>query len=330
MIYVISKSFKPQFNIALEEYCFRALRHHDKVFMLWRNEPSIILGKFQNTLEEINMPYVREKGIHVVRRISGGGAVYHDHNNLNYTIISTENKGSEFDFKSFAGPVMEALGSLGVEVCLSDRNDILIKGKKISGHAQAYIRGRIMHHGCLLFNSELSVLSKALEIPKDEFMSRGVKSVRSSVDNIYPHLAEKITIEEFTDCILQQMKLRFPDMEEYQFSEEELAEVAKISTEKFSSWEWNFGHSPKYTIKRKTGFPAGELLVCADIKNSVIENINFDGTFTLNNSDLSYVESALQGVKYTREDVREQLHQFSTDRYFKGIQIDEFVEAIVD
>ncbi|MDP4270527.1 MAG: lipoate--protein ligase [Bacteroidota bacterium] len=330
MIYVISKSFKPQFNIALEEYCFRTLRHHDKVFMLWRNEPSIILGKFQNTLEEINMPYVREKGIHVVRRISGGGAVYHDHNNLNYTIISTENKGSEFDFKSFAGPVMEALESLDVKVCLSERNDILINGKKISGHAQAYIRGRIMHHGCLLFNSELSVLSKALEIPKDEFISRGVKSVRSSVDNIYPHLAEKITIEEFTDCILQQMKLRFPDMEEYLFSEEELAEVAKISTEKFSSWEWNFGHSPKYTIKRKTGFPAGELLVCADIKNSVIENINFDGTFTLNNSDLSYVESALQGVKYTREDVREQLHQFSTDRYFKGIQIDEFVEAIVD
>jgi lipoyltransferase and lipoate-protein ligase len=316
--------------MALEEYCFRKLIHHDKVFILWRNEPSIILGKFQNTLEEINMSYVRENGIHVVRRISGGGAVYHDYNNLNYTIISNEEKGFEFDFKSFAEPVMETLESLGVKVHLSDRNDILINGKKISGNAQAYIRGRIMHHGCLLFNSKLNVLSRALEASKDEFESKGVKSVRSSVDNIYPHLAEKITIEEFADCILQQMKLRFPDMKEYTLSDDELAEVEMISNDKFSSWDWNFGNSPKYTIKRRTGFAASELLVCADIKNSIIENIKFDGTFEMNNSLISSIERALQGVKYTQEDIREQLLKLPSVEYFLEIPIDELVEAIVD
>ena len=161
MIYIVNKSTKPDFNIALEEYCFKQLTQFDKIFILWINEPSIIVGKNQNTHAEINERYVQEKGIHVVRRISGGGAVYHDLNNLNYTIISNEDRDSRsFDFKAFSEPVIQTLNDLGVEAEFSGRNDITIQGKKISGNAQAYLDGRVMHHGCILFDVDLTVLQK--------------------------------------------------------------------------------------------------------------------------------------------------------------------------
>lgn len=329
MIYIISKSNKPQYNIALEEYCFKKLLNHEKVFMLWINEPTIVVGKHQNTLEEINAEYVRENHINVVRRISGGGAVYHDHNNLNYTIISNEEKGSQFDFKSFSEPVIETLKELGVEASFTGRNDLVIGGQKICGNAQAYINGRIMHHGCILFDTNLSVLSKALEVPKDLIDSKSVKSVRSAVTNILPHLPRKITVEEFSEAILQHMKRKFPDMQEYVFSDEELAAIERVSQDKFSSWEWNYGHSPQFNITLTTRFTAGKIQVFATVKNSVIENIKFYGTFFGNNGDLSPVENALKGVRYTVEDVHNALENINTAEFFAGFSVEELTEAII-
>jgi lipoate-protein ligase A len=170
MIYIVNKSNKPDFNISLEEYCFKNLTQYGKIFILWINEPSIIVGKNQNTQAEINEKYVKENGIHVVRRISGGGAVYHDLNNLNYTIISNEDSESRtFDFKAFSEPVIQTLKELGVDAEFSGRNDITIEGKKISGNAQAYIEGRVMHHGCILFDVKRlpagSAESKLTDLP---------------------------------------------------------------------------------------------------------------------------------------------------------------------
>lgn len=330
MIYVISKSHKPQYNIAMEEYCFRKLLRYDKVFMLWINEPAIIVGKHQNTVEEVNAQFVRESGIHVVRRISGGGAVYHDLNNLNYTIISNEEKGSEFDFKTFSEPVIETLRDLGVEAGFTGRNDLVIDGKKICGNAQAYINGRIMHHGCILFDTDLSVLSKALQVPQDVIESKSVKSVRSAVTNILPHLPRPIGVEDFSEAILRHMKSTFPEMEEYVFSKSELAEIEKTSKEKFSSWDWNYGHSPQFNITRKTRFTAGKVQVFASVKNLVIDDIKFYGTFFGNNSDLSAVENALKGVKYTVEEVRKAFSGIHTSEFFAGFSLDELAEAVVE
>ncbi len=330
MIYIVNKSNKPDYNIALEEYCFKKLLHHDKVFILWINEPAIIVGKHQNTIEEINAEYVKQNGIHVVRRISGGGAVYHDHNNLNYTIISNEDKGADFDFKTFSQPVIETLGELGVKAEFTGRNDLVIDGKKICGNAQAYLPGRVMHHGCLLFDTDLTVLSKALEAPKDKIESRSVKSVRSVVDNILPNLPVEISVNEFSDKLLEHMKSKFPEMKEYTFSEEELAEIENLRATKFGTWEWNYGHSPKFDIERQSRFTAGKIQVFADIKNSVIRQIRFYGTFFGNNSNLSEVENALVGVKYTREDVREALSKIEFNHYFAGFSLDELTEAIVE
>jgi len=329
MIYIVNKSTKPDYNIALEEYCFKNLTDHDKVFILWINEPSIIIGKHQNTHSEINSEYVKKNGIHVVRRISGGGAVYHDHNNLNYTIISNEEKGDEFDFETFSQPVIDTLADLGVKAEFTGRNDLVIDGKKISGNAQAYIKGRIMHHGCLLFDTDLTILSNALEPPKDIVQSSSVKSVRSVVDNILPNLPEKITIDEFSDKLLAHMKTKFPEMVEYKFSNKELEEIEALRANKFGTWDWNYGYSPKFGLERNSRFKAGKIQVLADIKNSVIRQIRFYGTFFGNNSNLSEIEEKLIGVKYSPEDIRDTLSKINYNDYFAGFSLDEIVEAII-
>ena len=330
MIYIINKSNKPDFNIALEEYCFKNLTKFDKIFILWINEPSIIVGKNQNTLAEINEKYIAENGIQVVRRISGGGAVYHDLNNLNYTIISNESKDSrKFDFKAFSEPVIHTLKDWGVEAEFSGRNDITIDGEKICGNAQAYLDGRVMHHGCLLFDVDLSVLSKALETSKDVVDSKGVKSVRSRVVNILPYLQKEITVNEFLDSILNHMKGKYPDMKEYTLDEEDLQIIEKNRAEKFGNWNWNFGLNPIAEIIRERRYPAGKTQLFINTKKGVIKDVLFYGTFFGVKSDLTEVQNLLKGVKYTPEEVSKALSTIDVTPYFAGFTIEELTDAIV-
>jgi lipoate-protein ligase A len=330
MIYIVNKSTKPDFNIALEEYCFKNLTKFDKVFILWINEPSIIVGKNQNTHAEINEKFINEKGIHVVRRISGGGAVYHDLNNLNYTIISNESKDSKsFDFKSFSEPVIKTLKELGVDAEFSGRNDITIDDKKICGNAQAYLDGRVMHHGCILFDVDLTVLSKALETSKEVVDAKGVKSVRSRVVNILPFLTEKISVNEFANIILNHMKNEYPEMKEYYFNDEELKEIESNRQNKFGNWNWNFGSNPVAEIVRERRYPAGKTQIFINTKKGVIEDITFFGTFFGVKSDLSEFQKHLIDVKYTPDDIRKALSSYDITPYFAGFSIDELTDAIV-
>ena len=330
MIYYISKTHDTAFNIALEEYCFKQLKDEDEIFLLWINEPSIIVGKYQNTIEEINTEYTREKGIHVIRRISGGGAVYHDLNNLNYTIISNRDKGQEgFNFKEFSKPIIETLAELGVKAEFTGRNDLEIDGQKFCGNAQAYIKDRVMHHGCLLFNVDFSALGDALKVSKDKIESKGVKSVRSRVTNILPHLKTPITVEKFGDKIMEYMKKQYPDMKEYVFSKEELDYIAKRAEIK-RSWEWNYGESPEFNITRGKRFKNGKIQIFATVENSRIKNIKFYGDFFGKNEDLSEIENLLKNVKYTVEDVKKKLESIDIGEYFSKFTVDEIVEVIVE
>ena len=329
MKYIINNSNDTAFNIALEEYAFKHLLEEDMIFLLWVNKPSIIVGRHQNTIEEINRDYVREHGIEVVRRISGGGAVYHDYNNLNYTIISKETENKAFDFKSFSIPVIKTLEELGVKAEFTGRNDLEIDGKKFCGNAQAYINGRIMHHGCLLFDVELSVLANALKVSKDKFESKGVKSVRARVTNIVDELPEKITVEQFRDLLLDYMKKEYPEMTEYVFSDDELDEINHIKETKFATWDWNYGKSPEYNVHRGTKFTSGKVEIFANVVESKIENIKIYGDF-FGIEDVVAVEEALKGVKYEREDVLKALENLEIARYFAGISQEEIAEAIVE
>ena len=330
MIYHVSNTNDTAFNIALEEYCFKNLRDQDEIFLLWINQPSIIVGKYQNTIEEINTEYTREHGINVIRRISGGGAVYHDLNNLNYTIISNKDKGKEgFDFKEFSKPIIDTLAELGVKAEFTGRNDLEIDGQKFCGNAQAYIKDRVMHHGCLLFNVEFSALANALKVSKDKIESKGVKSVRARVTNILPHLKEQITVNEFADKILGYMKKHNPNMTKYKFSEEEIEKI-KERAEYKRSWEWNYGESPEYNISRSHRFPKGKIEIYANVINSKIASIKFYGDFFGKNEELTDIENLLVDVKYTPEDVKKALENVEINNYFAGFTLDEIVEAIVE
>lgn len=328
MKYIVNKSNNPAYNIALEAYAFRELLSEDEIFILWINEPAIIIGKHQNTIQEINKEYIDANGIHVARRLSGGGAVYHDLNNLNYTIISNKSEEGAFDFKTFSQPVIETLADLGVKAEFTGRNDLEINGKKFCGNAQAYYKGRMMHHGCLLFDVDMTVLGDALKVSKDKIESKGIKSVRARVTNILDELPEKITVNEFSDKILAKMKETYPDMTEYVLSEDELAKIQKSADEQFGNWDWVYGKAPEYTIERNVRYPAGKINTFANVEKSVIKNIKIYGDF-FGIKDVQDIEELLVGTRYENKDVLEKLKTIDTTQYFSGMTVEEVAKAIV-
>ncbi|MCK1207879.1 lipoate--protein ligase [Streptococcus uberis] len=328
MKYIVNKSNNPAYNIALEAYAFRELLSEDEIFILWINEPAIIIGKHQNTIQEINKEYIDAHGIHVARRLSGGGAVYHDLNNLNYTIISNKSEEGAFDFKTFSQPVIETLADLGVKAEFTGRNDLEINGKKFCGNAQAYYKGRMMHHGCLLFDVDMTVLGDALKVSKDKIESKGIKSVRARVTNIIDELPEKITVNEFSDKILAKMKETYPDMTEYVLSEDELAKIQKSADEQFGNWDWVYGKAPEYTIERNVRYPAGKINTFANVEKSIIKNIKIYGDF-FGIKDVQDIEELLVGTRYENKDVLEKLKTIDTTQYFSGMTVEEIAKAIV-
>ncbi|TWT12000.1 lipoate--protein ligase [Streptococcus sp. sy004] len=328
MKYIVNTSNETAYNIALEAYAFRELMEEEELFILWINRPSIIIGRHQNTIEEINKEFTDANDIRVVRRLSGGGAVYHDLNNLNYTIISNKSKEGAFDFKTFSAPVIETLADLGVKAEFTGRNDLEIDGKKFCGNAQAYYKGRMMHHGCLLFDVDMSVLSQALKVSKDKIESKGVKSVRSRVTNILEQLPEKITVNEFSDLLLQKMKDTHPEMTEYVLSDDELAKIKQLAEDKFATWDWTYGQAPEYTISRDVRYPAGKISTYANVDKSIIQSVKLYGDF-FGIKDVVDVEEALVGVRYEYDDVLARLKTLDLAEYFAGMTVEEVAKAIV-
>lgn len=329
MKYIVNNSHNPAYNVALEAYAFRELLAEDELFILWINEPTIVIGKHQNAIEEINKTYTDEHGIHVVRRLSGGGAVYHDLNNLNYTIISNKSQEGAFDFKTFSQPVIETLADLGVPATFTGRNDLEIDGKKFCGNAQAYYKGRMMHHGCLLFDVDMTVLGNALQVSKDKIESKGVKSVRARVTNILDELPEKMTVEAFSNQLLNKMKESYPDMTEYVFSDDELKNIQALADQQFGTWDWTYGKAPEYTIKRSVRYPAGKITTYANVEKSVIKGMKLYGDF-FGIKDVADIEQALIGLRYEYPDVLAKLQTIDTTQYFTNITPQEIAKAIVE
>ncbi|HEM9159528.1 TPA: lipoate--protein ligase [Streptococcus agalactiae] len=329
MKYIVNTSNDPAYNVALEAYAFQKLTDIDEIFILWINEPAIIIGRHQNTIQEINKEFIDKNGIHVVRRLSGGGAVYHDLNNLNYTIISNNTQEGAFDFQTFSKPVIDTLAKLGVKAEFTGRNDLEINGQKFAGNAQAYYKGRMMHHGCLLFDVDMSVLGQALKVSKDKIESKGIKSVRARVTNIVDHISDKITVQEFSDAILAQMKEEYPEMDEYVLSDAELSEIQAMRDNQFATWDWTYGKAPEYTIERGVRYPAGKITTYANVENSTIKSVKIFGDF-FGVKPVDDIEKMLEGVRYDYKDVLAALKTVDTSQYFSRMTPEEITKAIVD
>lgn len=329
MKYIVNTSNDPAYSVALEAYAFQKLTDIDEIFILWINEPAIIIGRHQNTIQEINKEFIDKNGIHVVRRLSGGGAVYHDLNNLNYTIISNNTQEGAFDFQTFSKPVIDTLAKLGVKAEFTGRNDLEINGQKFAGNAQAYYKGRMMHHGCLLFDVDMSVLGQALKVSKDKIESKGIKSVRARVTNIVDHLSDKITVQEFSDAILAQVKEEYPEMDEYVLSDAELSEIQAMRDNQFATWDWTYGKAPEYTIERGVRYPAGKITTYANVENSTIKSVKIFGDF-FGVKPVDDIEKMLEGVRYDYKDVLAALKTVDTSQYFSRMTPEEITKAIVD
>jgi lipoate-protein ligase A len=328
VIYIKNEDNRPQFNLALEQYVFDCLDQFDEIFLLWINEPSIIVGKNQNTIEEINLDYIKENNINVVRRLSGGGAVYHDYGNLNYTIISKNKNTSAFNFEAFSRPVIEVLENLGIKAEFTGRNDIVINGKKFCGNAQYMKRGKVLHHGAILFDTDLDVLGKALKVSKDKIVSKGVKSVRSRVTNIVDHLKEDMTVEDFKNLLLNHMFKRNNEITEYKLTEEDYGNINKLMEKRYNTWEWNFGESPQFNINKSERFPAGKVEIRLDVEDGIIKSIKFYGDF-FGGGEISDIEEKFIGIKYKEDEIKKILDTIDVEYYFSGISKDEIVHCII-
>ncbi|AQS55551.1 lipoate--protein ligase [Novibacillus thermophilus] len=326
MLYIQNDSTDPRYNLALEEYVFKHLKFEEDFIMLWQNEPSVIVGKNQNTVEEINVDYVEQHGIHVVRRSTGGGAVYHDLGNLNYTFI-TKADGTGIDFRKFTQPVIRVLNSLGVPAEFNSRNDIAIRGKKFSGNAQRVYKNRVLHHGTIMFNSKLEDVHNVLKVKAEKFKSKSVKSVRSRVTNISDYLPEPITIDEFKKLLLERLFLEQDSPKrEYLLTEEDQAEIRKMMEEKYANWEWNYGYSPKFNYEKTDRFDGGTLQVRLNVVKGIIEECKIYGDF-FGVEDVQDVENRLKGVRYDRAAIQEALQGVDLDPYFGGITRDELLSC---
>jgi lipoate-protein ligase A len=317
----------PRINLALEEYMLRKSEISEDMLLFYINEPSIIIGRNQNTLEEINYDHVKENGIHVVRRLSGGGAVYHDLGNLNFSFI-TNNDGNNFsNFKKFTAPVIKELKKLGVEAELSGRNDILVDGRKISGNAQYSSRGRMFSHGTLLFDSHLEDVGAALNVKMSKIASKGIKSVRSRVANISEFLPEKMDILEFRQGIINGVFEGESAVPTYQFTDEDWEGIHQLTEKRYGNWDWNFGKSPDFNIQKTHRFPIGEIDARIDVQDGLISSIKIFGDF-LGNGDLVDIESRLIGAKYEPDSLEAALAEMEVPSYFGGLSNGEFIQFL--
>lgn len=327
MLCFIRRETDPYFNIAAEEY---VLKHFTSdCFMLWRNEPCIIVGMHQNTLSEINLDFVKEHGIKVVRRLSGGGAVFHDLGNLNFTFIANVESGDNLvDFRKFTLPIIEALRSLGVNAEFAGRNDLVIDGKKFSGNAAHVYKNRVMHHGTLLFSSKMSDLTGALNVDPSKFVDKGVKSVRSRVTNISEHLKQELTVLEFRDVIMKHILATTPDAEAYRFTDEDTLAIAKLRDEKYSTPEWNFGTSTDYTFSKKLKTTGGHIEVALVVESGIIRNARIYGDYFFI-KDPADIERALTGVPHRADELKKRISAFNLDDYFINITQEEILSTLI-
>jgi len=326
MLIINRHSTDPYFNLATEEYVLK--NYTEDVFMLWQNAPSIIVGKHQNTLAEINVEYVKMNNIPVVRRLSGGGAVFHDLGNLNFTFIQSGHQESLIDFRKYTEPILEVLQQLNINAKFEGRNDLTIDGLKFSGNAEHIWKNRVLHHGTLLFSSHMPNLAAALNADPLKFQDKAVKSVRSRVTNISEHLKEPLTVGQFATMIQRHIVEQNPEATLVELSENDHSNIYELVRAKYNTWEWNFGYSPNYNFKKifRTE-KSGTIEFDLDVNNGKIIHMKIFGDY-FNRFDTEDIENALIGKTHEETSVRDALTRFRIEDYFTGLTLAELLDGL--
>ncbi len=316
MKYAVNTSTDPHFNLAFDEYCLQQYRSDEDFFYLWRNRPSVIIGLNQNAYSEVNLDYLDSHGITLARRVTGGGAVYHDLQNLNYTFIGHSVSPQ---------PFVAALRELGVEAELTGRNDIFVGGRKVSGYARRVWHDREIVHGTLMYDVDIDTLTGVLDAPGSKMEAKGIASVRSRVANLKDALPQFASLDELQDALHGILAAGDGQMP---MGEEDIAEIGRMAEEKFATWEWVYGHSREADFRRRAKLACGTVEAGISIDRGRISGLEFSGDF-LGDRPAGELASALKGTKFEKKAVRDALKRLGAEKYFTGVSADELAELIV-
>ncbi len=328
MRFIHNTGTDPAFNLAAEQWLLQNAA--SDVFMLWRNAPAVIVGRNQNTLAEVDEQFLRQRGIPVIRRLTGGGAVFHDLGNVNFTFISLDRRGEGLDFRRFTEPVLEALRAMGVPCAFEGRNDLAIEGRKFSGNAQHVSKDRVLHHGTLLFSAEMADLTGALRVSPEKYRDKAVQSIRKRVTNISSHLPQPMSVEAFMDRLMAHVS-GGAAKGGLALNPAETQAISALADEKYRSWDWNFGYSPRYTFQRATRTPGGVLDARLDVEEGVIRAARLYGDY-FGVRDVAGLEAMLAGCRHQREDLAQRLGErlggSPLGEYIQGLDLPGFLDCL--
>lgn len=325
--YITNLETDATYNIAMDAWLLNTLQPKEAIFVIWQNRKAVIVGQNQNIFAEVNQEYVEANDIQVVRLVTGGGAVFHDLGNLNFTFIVPVANSATVNFKKFVEPMLRALHVLNIPAELSGRNDLMLDGKKISGNAQRYANGYLMHHGTLLFDSKIDDMVHSLNVADEKFISKAAKSVRSRVGMIKDYAPEGTTVKTFYDALVYELSNHGVDREII-LTPEQLAEIKTLQERQFSQWDWNYGKSPISNFHNHAKFEGGIMDVYAQVENGMIKALRFEGDF-LGLHDLAPVITALTGQLFNKKAILVQLQALPYRDYFGTISIEEIASLFV-
>lgn len=326
MLIINRHNTDPYFNLATEEFILK--NFDEDSFMLWRNAPCIVVGKHQNTLAEINVDYVKHQNIPVVRRLSGGGAVFHDLGNLNFTFIQKGKQEALIDFRKYTLPILEVLQKMGISAKFEGRNDLTIEGRKFSGNAEHIWKNRILHHGTLLFSAHMPNLTQALNADPMKFQDKAVKSVRSRVTNISDHLKAPMDVIQFSGLIHDHMVEKYPEARMIELSQDDHEKINELVRTKYGTWEWNFGYSPNYNFRKLLRTEkSGTIEFDLEVQSGIILHLKIFGDY-FNKRETEEIEAALTGVAHQEESIKLALKPYRIDDYFANLTLNEFLGGL--